>query len=157
MLASIPSAVIASPNADITVYATPESISITVDPVTYNFTFVALSATPSTTTSYFTIDNTSNTQTDQTISVTTTTWAGGVNWTHSETATPGADTAGLKANQGGSWGSGDVIVRNGSPLYIAENQTADTDFSFGLKLWAPISFGDYLQKSITVRVTAVTG
>lgn len=156
LLLSLPILVSAS-TADISVTATPQLISITVSPTSYDFGNVAPGATPFTTTTYFTIDNTSNVVTNQTISVTTSTWSGGIGWTHSDTCTPGANTAGLKANKGGTWGTGDVIVKYTSPLYIAENQAANTDYSFGLKLWAPTSFGDSVTKSITVRVTAVAG
>jgi hypothetical protein len=143
--------------ADVTVTATPSYISISVLPTTNDFGVVAASSTPSTTTTYFTIDNNSSVVTDQTIAVTTTTWSGGVTWTHSDTCTPGADTAGLMANKGGTWGTGDIIVKNASPNPIAENQPATTDYSFGLKLYAPTSFSDGVQKQIIVRVTAVTG
>ena len=149
--------VFAATTADITVTATPEYIAISCDQPSYDFGVVATSSTPYTTTSWATIDNTSTVQTDQTISVTTATWSGGVTWTHSDTATAGANTAGLKSNKGGTWGVGDVIVKNASPNYIAENQAATTDYSFGLKLIAPTSFTDGVQKSITVRVSAVAG
>ncbi len=147
----------AATTADVTVSATPNFVGIAVDIGVQNFAGVDAGVDEQTITTYFTIDNTSSVQTDQTIAVTTTTWAGGVTWAHSETATGGADTAGLKANKGGTWGVGDVIVRNGTPLYIAENQAANTDYSFGLKLIAPTSFGDGVQKTITVRITAVSG
>ena len=154
----VPSTAFAINTADVTVRATPSYISISVDPsIPYDFGVVAESATPSTTTSYWTIDNTSSVQTDQTISVTTATWSGGVTWTHSDTCTPGTDTAGLKANKGGAWETGDVIVKYTSPLFIAEDQAVNTDYSFGLKLWAPTSFGDGVQKQIIVRITAVAG
>jgi hypothetical protein len=143
--------------ADVTVTATPSYISISVLPTTNDFGVVAASSTPSTTTTYFAIDNNSSVQTDQTIAVTTTTWSGGVTWAHSETGTPGADTAGLMANKGGTWGTGDIVVKNASPNFIAENQAANTDYSFGLKLYAPTSFSDGVQKQIIVRVTAVAG
>ena len=131
--------------------------SITVSPTSYNFGAVAASSTPSTTTTYFTITNASTIQTDQTISVTTSTWSGGVTWTHSDTATPGTNTAGLLANRGGTWGTGDVIVKYSSPNYIYENCPASTNYSFGLKLIAPTEFTDGVQKSIVVRITAVAG
>jgi len=132
--------------------------SITVNPIEYDFGVVAESTEPYTSTSYFLIDNTSTMQTDQTISVTTSTWSGGVTWTHSDTATPGADTAGLKANKGGTWGTGDVIAKYNAPLNdIATNQPANTDYSFGLKLWSPTSFADGVQKQIVVRITAAAG
>src|SRR3972149_7043271 len=134
--------------------ANPE---ITVSPTSYGFGIVDVSSTSNTTTSYFTIDNTSTMQTDQTISVTTTTWSGGVTWTHSDTATAGANTAGLKANKGGTWGTGDVIVKNASPNFIAENQAASTDYSFGLSLITPTSHSDGVQKTIVVRITATSG
>ena len=66
-------------------------------------------------------------------------------------------TAGLKANRGGSWGTGDIIVKFASPNYIYENCPITTDYSFGLKLWAPTVFTDGAQKTITVRITAVAG
>lgn len=147
----------AATSADITVTATPSYIAISCNQSTYDFGTVAASATPSTATNWATIDNTSSVQTDQTIAVTTNTWSGGVTWTHSDTATAGADTAGLSANKGGTWGVGDVIVKYSAPNYIAENQAATTDYSFGLKLYAPTSFGDGVQKSITVRISAAAG
>ena len=145
---------LANPNADVTVTATPTYVSITVSPTTYDFGVVTDSATPSTTTTYFTITNSSSVATNNTIAVTTATWSGGVAWTHSDTATAGADTAGMKANKGGTWGTGDVIVKYASPEILAASQTANTDWSFGLKLLAPTSFSDGVQKSIIVRITA---
>ncbi len=147
----------AATTADVTVTATPTFIGITVSPTSYDFGTVADSSTTNTTTTYFTINNTSSVQTDQTISVTGTTWSGGVTWAHSETATPGADTVGLKAQKGGTWGAAAVIVKNGTPNYIAENQAANTNYSFGLSLLAPTSSTDGVQKSVTVRVTAAAG
>jgi len=130
---------------------------ITVSPADYNFGVVEESSEPYTITTYFAIDNNSTMQTDQTISVTTNTWSGGDGWTHSDTATPGANTAGLLANRGGTWGTGDIIVKNISPNYIYENCPATTDYSFGLKLLAPTSFSDGVEKQIIVRITAVAG
>ena len=149
--------VFAATTADITVTATPQYIAIACDQSVYDFGVVAASSTPSTATDWGTIDNTSTVQTDQTISVTTATWSGGVTWTHSDTATAGANTAGLKANKGGTWGVGDVIVKYDTPNYIAENQAATTDYSFGLKLISPTSFTDGIEKEIVVRVSAAAG
>jgi len=145
---------LAANTADVTVYATPGFISITVDNTTYDFGALLESTTKESATNYFTIDNTSTVITDNTIGVTTNTWSGGVIWAHSDTCTPAANTAGLKANKGGTWGGGDVIVKFSSPDIIANDQAANTDWSFGLKLYAPTSFGDYVQKSIVVRITA---
>ncbi|MBA7701765.1 hypothetical protein ES703_110511 [subsurface metagenome] len=130
---------------------------ITVDPTNYDFDVVEESSTPSTITTYFAIDNDSTMQTDQTIGVTTSTWEGGIPWDHAEDAVPGPDLAGLKANRGGTWGTGDIIVKYISPNYIYENCPANTDYSFGLKLWTPTSFSDGVEKQIIVRITAVAG
>ena len=153
----VPVPVFAATTADVSVNATPAYVSITVSPTSYGFGVVAAGATPSTTTAYFTIDNTSTVVTNQTISVTTSTWSGGATWTHSDTATAGIDTAGLKSNKGGTWGAGDVTVKYASPLKIATDQAATTDYSFGLKLIAPTEFTDGVLKEITVRVTATYG
>ncbi len=130
---------------------------ITVDPTNYNFDVVAESSTPYTITTYFAIDNNSTMQTDHTIGVTTSTWSGGIPWDHAEDAVPGANTAGLLANRGGTWGTGDIIVKFISPNYIYENCPATTDYSFGLKLLAPTSFSDGVEKQIIVQITAVAG
>lgn len=135
----------------------PSVIDILVSPTFYNFSTVTESSTPSTTTNYFSITNTSNRQTDQTISVTTTTWSGGVAWTHNDSGSPGTNAAALKANRGGTWGVEDVIVKNGTPNYIYENCPASTNYSFGLELLVPTSFSDGVQKQIIVRITAVAG
>ena len=145
---------LAATNADVTVTATPTYVGISVSPTTYGFGIVAASGAPSTTTTYFTIANSSSVATNNTIAVTTSTWSGGVTWTHSDTATAGADTAGMKANKGGTWGTGDVIVQYTTPQTLAASQAATTNWSFGLQLLAPTSFSDGVEKSVTVRVTA---
>ncbi len=143
--------------ADVTVNATPAFVAITCNVSAYNFGTIAANSTTNTSTAYFGITNTSTVQTDQTISVTGATWLGGVAWTHSDTATPAADTVGLKSNKAGTWGVSDVIVKNAAPNFIAENQTASTNYTFGLGLWAPTSFSDGAEKTNTVRVSAVSG
>jgi len=146
--------IFAATSADVTVTATPAFISISVLPIDYDFGTVAESATPETTTSYFTITNSSSVVTDNTVGVTTSAWSGGIGWTHSDTCTPGTDTAGLKANKGGTWGTGDVIVKFNSPNILADDQAITTNWSFGLKLYAPTVFNDGVEKSIIVRITA---
>ena len=147
----------AATTADVEVTATPAFVAIADNQTEYDFGVVATSTTPYTSENWSGITNTSTVQTDITISVTGATWSGGVTWTHSDTCTPGADTAGLKANRGGTWGVSDIIIKNAAPNYIYENCPALTDFDYGLKLWAPTSFTDGVEKSITVRVSAAAG
>ena len=146
--------VMAGTTGDIVVSATPQPVSISLSPTTYDFGSCEPSSTPSSVTNYFTVDNNSGIVTNNTVSVTSSSWAGGVGWAHSDTATAGADTAGIKANKGGTWGAGDVIVKYASPNALASSQAANSDWSFGLKLWSPTSMSDTAQKSITVRITA---
>lgn len=141
---------------DLTVTATPTHISISVAPTPYDFTTVAASSTPSTAENHFTVTNGSTVAIDVTIFVTGD-WTGGVGWDHSDTATAGADTAGLAANQDGTWGTGDVIVKKtegAGHSKIVTAQAAGVDFNFGLKLYAPTSFSDGAEKSVTVRLSA---
>jgi hypothetical protein len=133
------------------------NVEVSVSPTTYNFGSVAESSTYNTTTTYFTLTNASSIQTDQTINVTTSNWTGGVGWIHSDTCTPGVNTAGLKANRGGTWGTGDVIVPYSTSNYIYENCPASTNYTFGLKLYTPTEFTDGSVKTIIVRITAVAG
>ena len=148
----------ADTTADVTVTATPAYIAVSDNLASYDFGVVAASSTQQTETTHIGITNTSTVQTDITI-LTTGNFTGGVGWTVSNTATPGADTAGLKSNRGGTWGAGDVIIEEagGTPNYIYENCAALTDFDYGIQLLAPSSFSDGVQKSVTVRISAVAG
>ena len=151
-------AILAATDADVTVTYTVEYLDITDNVTTIDFGTVSTSTTADTTTSHVGITNSSSVQTDATIGVTGSTWTGGTAHTHSDTATPGADTVGLKANRGGTWGAGDVIVKyNATWNYIYEDCPATTDFDYGLKLWTPTSTSDGVEKTNTVRVTIVAG
>lgn len=150
---SIPA--LAATTADVTVTATGEYIAISDNVVAYDFGTVAASSTTDMPTSWIGITNTSSVQTDQAISVTGATWTGGIPWTHSDTATAGADTVGLKASKG--TGAFNVVVKNAAPNYIAENQAATTSYDYELELLAPTSYSDGVQKTNTVRITAAAG
>ena len=151
----MPTGLVSAANtADVTVNATPSYISISVNQSTYAFGVIAESSVTNTTGGYFGITNDSTVQTDQTVSVTSTNWTGGVGWYHNETCTVGTATAGMKAQRvGQSW----VIVKNSSPNYIYENCAADADYAFDLSLHAPSTFTDGEIKQIVVRVTAAAG
>ena len=149
--------VFAATTADVAVTATPAFIAITDNVTSYDFGVVAASSTTQSNEDWVGITNTSTVQTDITIAVTSATWAGGVTWTHSDTATAGVDTAGLKSNRGGTWGVSDVIVKFNAPNYIYENCPAATSFTYGIQLKAPTSFGDGVEKSNTVRISAAAG
>ncbi len=129
-------------------------VTCIVSITTYKHAF-AIALKPAT--AYFGITDSSSVQTDQTISVTGATWTGGNPWTHSDTATPGDMTVGLKSNRGGTWGVGDVVVKNAAPNYIYENNAAGNDYAFGLGLSAPTNFTDGAEKTNTVRVSAAAG
>ena len=149
----------AATTADVTVTAQLSFIGYTDNVSSYDYGLVATSSTTNSSTSWVGITNTSSIQTDITIAVTTENWSGGIEWVHSNTATPGANTAGLNSNRGGTWGVGDVVVESsvtGSPNYIYEDCTALTDFEYGISFKAPTS-GDGVQHSITLRIEGVAG
>lgn len=148
---------LAATTADVTVTYTPQYIAIADNVTSYDFGSVAASANYSTSTTYVGITNTSSVQTDITIAVTGDTWTGGTAHTHSDTAEPGADTVAMWANRGGSWGTGDVIVKYASPNYIYENCPATTNFNYGIMIGTPTSTTDGIEKANTVRVSAAAG
>jgi len=145
--------IIAATTADVTVTATFAFVGISANASSYNFGVVAASSTTNTPLTLVAITNSSTVATNITISVTASTWTGGVAWTHSDTATPGADTVGLKAGKTGGSVS-DVIVKYASPNAIYSNCPASTNFTYGMQLLAPTSGSDGVQKSNTVRLTA---
>ena len=148
--------VLAATDADVDVTYTVEYLDITDNATTVAFGTLATSATPSTATSYIAITNSSSVQVDATIGVVNATWTGGTAHTHSNTATPGADTTGLKASRG--TGAFDVIVKQAAAWnYIYENAAAGADWTYELKLYVPTSTTDGVEKTNTVRTTIVSG
>ena len=150
-----PAVAVASNTTDVTVNATPAFISISVAPGTYAFGVIATSSVTSSANTTFTVTNGSTVSTNVTIAVVNATWIGGTAWTHSETATAGADTVGLNSTKAnGDWGVDEVIVKNATPDQIATSQAATVNFKFGLRMFAPTSFSDGVTKSNVVRLTA---
>lgn len=151
---------IAATTADVTVTATPSFIAITDNVSSYDFGSVAASSTTNSSVAHIGITNTSSIQTDITIAVTTANWSGGTEWTHDNTATAGADTAGMNSART-AWTAGNTVIVEssvtGTPNYIYENCAASTNFTYGISLKAPTSFSDGTQKSITLRIEAVSG
>jgi hypothetical protein len=147
---------IAATTAEVTVTWTPAYISISDNATTVAFGTVAAGATSNTSTAYVNIDNTATTViTDVSIKVAGD-WTGGAGYTHSDTATPGADTVGLLANAGGTWGTSDVIVKKTATFNnIKASLAASTNFTYGLGLQVPTSFTHSDQASNTVTITSV--
>lgn len=149
------SSVAAGTTADVTVNATPAFVSISVNVSTYTFGVVAVSTNYSTGQGQFNITNASTVQTDQTISVTGTTWTGGTPWAHAEDGVSGSDIVALYASN--NTGVFNIIVKNGTPNYIYENKAAGGSYLFELRMKTPTVFSDGVVKANTVRVSAAVG
>ena len=149
---------LAAPTVAITVTATGAYISISGNESAWSPGVIATGATPSTATTWCAVDNTSNIQTDNSIVTDAAAWtSGGVGWTQTVDGTNGANTVGLKANKGGTWGVSDVNFGISASAILAENQAATTDWAFGLKFIAASSWTDAQENHIHITVTAVAG
>jgi len=120
-------------------------------PNSKDFGVVETSQTYTTGLDYFTVTNNSGGAVSITIKAID--FTGGNGWTLSDTATPGATTAGLKAGlEGGDY---TIVVKKSSPYNTLKSGLADSATQkWGLKLYAPTSFNDGVQKSTTVTLTA---
>jgi hypothetical protein len=149
---AIPLSVYAATTSTVTVTFTPQTIALgATTPNTWAIGYVADSATAQTATGYFSTANTSNVATNIAISCATT-WPGGTAYTHSETATAGADTVGLKSSP--NTGAFDIIVRNGTPLELKHELAAVTACVWEAKFYGPTSHSDAVEKSNTIVLTA---
>lgn len=152
------SGVKAATTQDITVNATPEYITISNAPSSFDFGVVAESSTENTGSGHFTVTNGSSVNID--ISINCTAWSSaGSTWTYND---PGADTGNLDASSanggvGGSTGAGnyDISVPNGAGTLLCDNVTTVTNPTWELQLDAPTSFTYADEQEITVTLLAV--
>lgn len=126
--------------------------NVSINDGDYDFGVVVNSSTPNTGLDYFTITNNSGFAVD--LSIKATDFVGGVGWTLSDTATPGVNTAGLKAGLAGD--DYNIIVKKTAPFNDLDTSVADSGtVEFGLQLLAPTGVTDGVEKTTTVTVTAV--
>lgn len=153
-LVALSSPVEAQTTANITITITPGVIGISCNVSTYAVGTVYTGTSVNTSTTVWAkITNSSTVVTNHSIGVTGATWTGGATaWTHSPTATPGADTIGMNANKGGTWGTGDVIVKSSALNNIATNQAASTDYTFGISILMPTSTTVNDQKTNVLQI-----
>ncbi len=120
-------------------------------PSSYNFGQVEPNASPSTGLNYFTVTNNSGSIVNITISGTDLT--GGTTWTLSDTATPGATTAGIKAGLNG--GDYNIIVKKTAPFNTLKSSLGSSaSQGWGLQILAPTGYTDSTQKNGSITLTA---
>lgn len=99
---------------------------------------------------YFTVTNNSGAAADITIEADN--FTGGVGWVISSSA--GENTAVLKAGQSGDTVEGDMETLTGSPQAFIASLADTASKKWELKLEAPTSFTDGVEKTTTVTLTA---
>ena len=131
----------------------PELTDIRVYPISCSFGLLRPGDIQSTDYA-FTLYNASNVTASVTIAVAGD-WHGVTNWTHSDTCTPGVNTAGLIAKVEDDNGSHtEVIVKKVEPYnYLANNLTPGSTIDFALEIHAPTQFTDYSPKKNTIYIT----
>lgn len=141
----------------VTVNATPEYITISNAPATFNFGVVTAGTQPNTTSDYFTVTNGSSVDID--ISINCTGWSAGTPWTY---GAPGADTGRLMASSGeggvgGSTGSGnyDIVVTDSGQTLLCDAVGTTTDPQWEMELEAPNSYSHSSEQTTTTEIEAV--
>ena len=151
-----PSPVQALSTANITIYVTPGVIGGSCNASTYAFGTVLVNTTSNTSIAYFGVTNTSTITTNWTLQSENATWIGGATpWTHSDTATAGADQAGMKADRIAPWGGDDVAVPNATSVNIYGGCAALTDFDFGLSMVLPVTSTVNDEKANAIELSLV--
>lgn len=136
--------------ATVTINATPEFISISLNNTTFDFGTVTADTDEQTGTGYFGITNTSTVTTDNTI-VSNDWQSTGTPWTW---GAPAADTAQLKASDGD--GAFDVTVDEVTPAALKSGVGATTNWVFEIQIDAASSYthGDAQGTTVTVSASA---
>jgi len=131
---------------------TVSATDITNIPDSKDYGVVSENSTYETGLTYFTVTN--NSSGAVTITIKATDFTGGNGWTLSDTATPDANTAGLKAGlEGGDYTI--IVKKTGTFNTLVSGLAAEGTQKWGLKLYTPTTFSDGVQKSTTVTLTAV--
>jgi len=137
--------------ADSTANFTTLKVDITNTPASWDFGTVWENSTYSTGLTAFNVTNTGDVPVNISISGTNMTGVG--TWTLNDTATPGADTYGLKAGVVG--GDYTIIVKK-EPTYnnLVTNLGVGNSTQWGLELYTPTSYSGGYEKSGVVTLTA---
>lgn len=158
--AGLSGSVYAGTTQDVTVNATPEYMTISNSPSTFNFGVVATSSSDNTGNAYFTITNGSTVNID--ISIGCDNWSGATAWVY---GSPASDTGRLMTSSadGGTSGSSgqgayDILVADASSskTLLCDNVTTATNPTWEMELEAPSAFthGDENSTTVTVEATA---
>lgn len=152
MILIAPSIALAATTADVVVTATPTYIALTNTPSTYDFAGVLEGVNKNTSATYFTANNTGTVTSNISITAILTggNWSGGKGWIHSNTATAGAEQAGLIASID-AWTTN--ISVSSTATWFKVGLVAATTQTWGLTLVTPTVFGDGVQKTMTVRLS----
>lgn len=121
-------------------------------PISKEYGLVVENSTYETGLDYYSVTN--NSGGAITITIQAVDFIGGNGWVLSDTATPDADTAGLKAGlEGGDY----TIIIKKTPAYntLVSGLANEATQKWGLKLYTPTSYSDGVQKSTTVTLTAI--
>ncbi len=134
-------------------FTTDPTLDVSTSPSNYDAGTQELSSTIETGLDYFTITNSSDCTVDVTIGGSDFTGTG-TDWTLSDTATPGSDTAGLKAGLSG--GDYTIVVKKSTPYNtLKSGLAASATQDFGLKIYMPTEVSDNNEKTSTVTITIV--
>ena len=160
----------AATSATVTVYATPSYYSIAVTPTSFTFggpvgvldvsqiiyastnTTSAPSNPIHTSEAPFKLSNNSTVRIN--VAISTDNWTGGDGWVVSHTATPGANTFGMKAGVNGTDPAAMVLVRKTGPDTLKTGTAVGEDWTFDMQLLTPTSYTDGVVKTGTVTITA---
>jgi hypothetical protein len=147
-----PLSAMAATTADVVVTADPSYIAITNTPSTWSIGAVIAGTEKSTAVNYFTANNTGSITSNISIAaiLTSGNWSGGNGWIHSNTATAGADTAGMKSSID-SWSTNVTVAATAA--WLKTGLATATTQTWALAFLAPTSYSDGVQKTMTVRLT----
>jgi len=147
LVLGVPAVALAETTDTVVISATPTFISISITPVDHDFGVIVTSSVDNTTQGCFTVVNSATVATNNTI--VSNGWSGTSSWTW---GAPAVDTGRIVCSN--NTDAFDITIDNSTPIALATNIGALTNWTFEVGIRGPTSFTYGAEQTTTLTVSS---